>query len=121
MQASYQKKLGEALRSARIAAGLSLEQVSDKLGMDTGNLSRYKTGRQVPRTARLNKLADLYQVSVVNGLMPLVDDNVGTNAGHQKPSVSPLQEATLDAIEKAMLDGRISDQDCVTFLRQYVN
>lgn len=48
------------LKRARLARGLTLEQVASAVGIDTGNLSRIERGAQVPSVKRTDALVKYY-------------------------------------------------------------
>lgn len=52
------------LKQARLDRGLTLEQVSAAVGIDTGNLSRIERGAQVPSAARTARLAKFFAGAV---------------------------------------------------------
>ena len=52
------------LKRARLAHGLTLEQVATAVGIDTGNLSRIERGAQVPSVARTARLAKFFAGAV---------------------------------------------------------
>lgn len=56
--------LGARLKKARESKGLIQQQVADKLGVSNGAISGYERGYRDPDTDMLNKLADLYEVSL---------------------------------------------------------
>jgi transcriptional regulator with XRE-family HTH domain len=45
------------LRAARLAAGMSQEELALSTGLDTGNVSRYESGEREPRISMVAKLA----------------------------------------------------------------
>lgn len=57
-------KLSKRLRFIRDQRGLSQKFVAEKIGVRNNTLSGYESGRREPDAATLEKLADLYQVSV---------------------------------------------------------
>lgn len=59
------KKTGEAMRKARIDAGLTVKEVRDYL--EVGSLQaiyKWESGKGFPQTDRLMQLAELYGVKV---------------------------------------------------------
>lgn len=59
------KKTGEAMRKARIDAGLTIKEVRDYL--EVGSLQaiyKWESGKGFPQTDRLMQLAELYGVKV---------------------------------------------------------
>ena len=60
---SKHKLLGDFLRDARINAGLSQRDVSDRLGYQSPQyVSNWERGLTTPPGRTLRKLADLYQI-----------------------------------------------------------
>jgi transcriptional regulator with XRE-family HTH domain len=56
-------KLADNLKSSRNKAGLTQEQVANKLGLSIGTISGYERGYRRPDPDILKKLADLYNVA----------------------------------------------------------
>lgn len=55
----------EAMRSARLQAGLTQEEVAEALSVTKMAISKFETGQgSEPSISRLIQLADLYKVSV---------------------------------------------------------
>ncbi len=61
--------LGEKLKAARIAAGLTQQQAVDKSGVHQANLSQFEGDAKTPTLATLYKLAAAYGVDVCD-LLP---------------------------------------------------
>lgn len=57
-------KIGSILKQVRENKGLTIEQVSKKLGQPPRTLRYYEQDKSVPRLEMLLKLADIYQVSL---------------------------------------------------------
>lgn len=57
-----QEQFGRALRSARIAAGLTQEQVGDRCDMDLSAISRLERGQRNPRLDTIVRLAHALEV-----------------------------------------------------------
>lgn len=60
------KRLGDNLRKARAARGLTLVQVEKATGIKQPQLSRYETGKTVPPLPALVTLAKFYGVAVAD-------------------------------------------------------
>ncbi|PNP90645.1 hypothetical protein BMT55_11750 [Listeria newyorkensis] len=58
------KKLGIKLKSARENKQMTQKQVAEKLDISIGTLSGYERNYRDPDTNTLQKLADLYEVSI---------------------------------------------------------
>lgn len=56
--------LGVRLKRAREVKGLTQQEVANKLGVSNGTISGYERGYRDPDTDTLNKMADLYDVSL---------------------------------------------------------
>lgn len=57
-------ELGRNLAAARLARGLTQEQVAERLGIDMETVSRAERGVSWPTLPRLLSFADLYDVSI---------------------------------------------------------
>lgn len=53
-----------SFRSARLAAGLSVKQVIEKLKVTDAAVYMWETGQQFPRGSRMREIADLYGCTV---------------------------------------------------------
>lgn len=53
-----------SFKSARVAAGLSVQDVVDILGVSNAAVSLWESGQNKPRTGRLLALAALYHCSI---------------------------------------------------------
>ena len=53
----------EQLKNARLACGLTQQEVAQALNIDKTTYSSYETGRRQPDVARLRQLARLLEVS----------------------------------------------------------
>lgn len=56
--------MGERLRRLRQSRGLSLQDVASAVGCHYSTISAYERGTRNPSQSRLNRLAEVYQVSV---------------------------------------------------------
>lgn len=52
------------LKAARVNAGLTLEQVAEKTGFNPISISNWEHNRHEPRLSKLNKLCEVYGVSL---------------------------------------------------------
>lgn len=57
--------LGRRMRELRTAAGLSQDQLADRIGMERRSIQRYERGERDPRFSDLVLIADALGVSVV--------------------------------------------------------
>ena len=62
-EALYVKTTGEKIKSLRIALGLSQEQLSETIDVAHKSIYRYETGKSLPDTTTLVKLATYFDVS----------------------------------------------------------
>jgi XRE family transcriptional regulator, regulator of sulfur utilization len=62
------KKLGQNLKKIRTQKGISQGDISRKLDMDRGYISRLENGMKNPTLSTIQKIADFLEVSV-NDLM----------------------------------------------------
>lgn len=65
--------IAAALAAARTNAGFSQAEVARRLGVDQSAVSFWESGKNLPRTSMLVKLADLYCCSI--------DELLGRSAG----------------------------------------
>lgn len=61
--------MGEKLKGARVASGLSQVQAAEASGVDRVNISKFEIGTKTPTVATLYKLAAAYGVDVCD-LLP---------------------------------------------------
>ena len=82
-----------SFRSARLAAGLSVRQVIEKLKVTDAAVYMWETGTQAPRASRLPEIAELYGCTVdellkaVRGCASLRPVSL---AGHNSAAPQPL-------------------------------
>lgn len=65
------------LRAARVNAGLTQEQVHERLGIAMSTLSRIERGKSSPRYKTLCELCELYGISV--GQLKRIEREAGTS------------------------------------------
>lgn len=56
-------RLHEKLKEVRVACGMSQEHVADLLGISNASFSRMEAGKSAVTTTRLERLADIFDVS----------------------------------------------------------
>lgn len=66
------KKLGRKLREVRLQLGLTQEELAKRLGIDSGTISRYETGKREPSLLEMLAYSNLAGVTINE----LVDDKV---------------------------------------------
>ncbi|MEN6463447.1 MAG: helix-turn-helix domain-containing protein [Syntrophomonas sp.] len=104
--------LGNRLRKAREKKGFSQKFVAESLGITNSSLSNYERGERDPDTSILNRLADLYEVTM--------DYLFGRNYVDVKVNVDPdkikdlsdvdkLAEELIQSLNKALTDGVITE------------
>lgn len=71
------KKIGERLRRLRVDSGWSQNSVADKLGLAPSTISMYENNQREPELDVLDRIADLYGVSV-NDIVEKTDANTPT-------------------------------------------
>lgn len=49
-----------SIKAARVNAGLTQEEAAKQLGINPNTLSRYESGRNVPRVDMIGKMSKLY-------------------------------------------------------------
>jgi transcriptional regulator with XRE-family HTH domain len=59
------KSVGENIRALRIRSGLSLKEAANRLGISTSSLSKIETGITDVNLSRLEQIADIYSVKLV--------------------------------------------------------
>ncbi|MDR3607789.1 MAG: helix-turn-helix transcriptional regulator [Oligoflexia bacterium] len=72
----YFLKLGDLLRAARTKAGLSQNDVAKKLKFEQQFVSSWERGISAPPFRRMNKLAELYHISLDQIQNALLDDAI---------------------------------------------
>lgn len=64
MENTRAQAIGERLRELRKDAGLSQQEVAEKIGVTKMAVSNYEQGTRVPRDAVKVRLADLFEQSI---------------------------------------------------------
>lgn len=86
---SYNVSFGRRLASAREAAGLTLQQLADRVGWPVTTLNNYETGRRPLRVAQLAQLAEALNrspaalLAASDAAIPLIEQ-IDTNAERQE-------------------------------------
>ena len=84
-----QVRMGERLRRARHARGLSLRELSQRLGVSASLISQVETGRAYPSVSTLYAIADELDVSLDELLF---EDRRPGSAPHRSTEARPLVE-----------------------------
>jgi transcriptional regulator with XRE-family HTH domain len=71
--------MNSTLKSARKSAGLTLEQLAERVGISVSQLSRFESGKREPRMAEMQTIADALGLSVA--------DLLDKHGAHQAPLV----------------------------------
>lgn len=116
------RRAGYHLRQARRDVGLTLEAVGEALGVVRQSVSRWEIGRNYPTADRLQKLADLYGVSVdwlLKGHHGVAEPRAAYDATGRLKLLEDIKETadvaaqTLPAVELRRI------RDLVRFMVQY--
>ena len=99
--------LGERLKAARTARGLSLREVERRTGIHNAHLSQIETGKILrPEMALLWELADLYEADYPELLRLAGHARTGTRPGERRERMTvamrALDQLTADEREAAM-------------------
>ena len=94
--------LGEKLNTLRRRAGLSQEQLADRLGVTRQSVSKWESGQAAPELGKLVALSELFGVSVDY----LVKD--GLTEPETRPEGLSRLEAKVEAIHRRMDTSRFS-------------
>ncbi|MFH1388607.1 MAG: helix-turn-helix transcriptional regulator [bacterium] len=62
------------IKKARVVADLSQKELAEKLGVSDKTVSAYETGRAIPPTVTLAKIAEITKVSISDMLGPQEGD-----------------------------------------------
>lgn len=92
---------GARLKTARIGAGMTMEDVSNATGFLKASISNYEREVDLPPLPRLAKLCSVYGVSVgqVMGEEPMPQDGEPSQLARQIMSLPPkLQEAVVHLV-----------------------
>lgn len=63
-----------SLAAARVNAGLSQKDVSNKLHVSTQTIVNWENGKSVPSWKNLNLICELYKISIDNLRLPIVSN-----------------------------------------------
>jgi transcriptional regulator with XRE-family HTH domain len=85
------KSVGENIRALRVQSGLSLKAAANQLGISTSSLSKIETGITDVNLSRLEQIADIFGVKLVQ----LWDPNFKTNA-HLDPTLVNAKKKMFD-------------------------
>lgn len=57
-------EIGEKLKNSRINAGMTQEQIAEKINVSRQTISNWEAGKSLPDVINLIKISDLYQISL---------------------------------------------------------
>lgn len=72
--------VGERIRAARKQAGMTLEDVADKLGIKNQSVAQWETGRRKPKYGTLQRIADALHVPIESLLSDQTRDAYETDS-----------------------------------------
>lgn len=92
---------GDKLKTARLAAGLTQEELAERCGMKKQSISRYENSEREPNIRTAKKLADALNVP----LESLAVESLAELSGEQKQLIALCQKLPPDQVEfaKALL------------------
>lgn len=70
-------RVGERIRTIRIAAGLSLSELGSKVGLNADRMQKYENGQRKPKQAMLKNIADALHVSIDALEDPIIETHIG--------------------------------------------
>ena len=71
------ERVGERIRTIRIAAGLSLSELGSKVGLNADRMQKYENGQRKPKQAMLKNIADALHVSIDALEDPIIETHIG--------------------------------------------
>lgn len=57
-------EIGEKLKNSRLNAGMTQEQIAEKINVSRQTISNWENGKSLPDVISLIKISDLYQISL---------------------------------------------------------
>lgn len=69
------EQIGAKLREARVSAGMTLREASDKLGKDHSTISSYESGRRAINVDVMDQLCEIYGVNYLEILSEIYYKN----------------------------------------------
>ena len=83
-------QFSEKLSQLRRKAGLSQEQLADRLGVTRQSVSKWESGTAVPELGKLIALSELFEVSVDYLVKDWVEEEAGANTERLEETVADL-------------------------------
>ena len=66
---------GQAIKTLRLRAGLTQEQLAEKCGMSTSGLSYLETGRSIPPKATIERLCGVFGIPTSYFLLTSIEES----------------------------------------------
>ena len=109
---NYQQRFATRLLELRKQKGISQQYVADKIGIKVGTYQNYERSRREATYETLNKLADLYMVSL---------DYLFMRDGAEK--IDPVSQLTDEEMEKSLIEGyfALDKEKRLIFVQQLAN
>lgn len=111
-ESNYQKKFAARILELRKGRKISQQYVADKIGIKVGTYQNYELSRREASYEIINKLADLYMVSL---------DYLFMRDGAEK--IDPVSQLTESEMEKSLIEGyfRLDKEKRLIFVQQLAN
>ncbi|MBX3102144.1 MAG: helix-turn-helix transcriptional regulator [Bacteroidetes bacterium] len=96
--------IGEKIRQAREAKGLSQEYVAEQLGISQASYSNIERGETSPNIKRLMKLGEVLEIDIADllyeekGITLYINNNHGTITEHSAQTMTQSLELALQVI-----------------------
>ena len=94
------KVIGENIKAARKARGLSQRALAEKLGIAFQNLSVWENGKGAPSARYLMKLSEILQIS----LDKLTSPNAIPTSGILAPQEEAVSKSSMEKLESMLLE-----------------
>lgn len=78
------------LREVRLALGLTLQELATKSGIQVGNLSRVERGKEFPRPARAQRLAEVLNLPLSQVYAAIAAKNATVGASSANGEVAEI-------------------------------
>ncbi len=91
-------ELAQHIRTARLQAKLTREELSERIGVTAKSIQRYEEGKQVPRVRTLGKLAEVLGTSLAeltSSQTEVVKISLDDLAQNQKAILQKLDQLTI--------------------------
>lgn len=113
---NYREELGRRIREAREAAGLTQEELAEKIGLKGGAVSKYERGASDPETADLVQIARACRVPLQR---LLTGEDSNTSAAYEEtPDRGPQPEVREAAYRGDIIHLSDEELQLVTMFRQ---